>query len=271
MKATVENLYKNANYSYAELAMLIGYGFIIGFLFSFNKWGVNGIYNRAIGTQNFILYSIISILVIFIFTYIQKVVAVIVGAQTSHGLSWAFVLVSVVLCFVTAGKIIFFIPPTLFIKTDERHLIGRKPVGLSLKNLRVFALLPILVLTLVAVFFSQVLPFSHQVASAFYWVCFFTALYSLIPVEFIVNIPLLFAKEKAEVILSEHVTDKVETRGVSLGSLLFYGNMLNFFFALCFLLSSLISLAMTGFWFTILFACLVTFFATAVYFVNVEL
>jgi len=271
MRTTVENLYRNANYSYSELVSLLIYGFIIGFIFSYNKWGINGIYNRSIGLQNLLLYTIASIFVIFLFTYLQKIIGVFVGVHTSSHITWLFLVISILLCFVTAGKIIIFIPPTLNIKQEEHLMIGRKPFALSIKNLRVFALLPILCLTLLGVLFSNVIPLAHPVSSALFWVCFLTALYSLIPVEILINVPLLFAKEKAEIVVADTMTHKVETRGASLGSILLFGSRMNLAFALVFLLCSLISQVTTGFIFTVLFSFFIALFATIVYFTKTEL
>jgi len=263
MRTTIENLYKNANYTQSEFVMLVGYSFIVAFLLSFTGWGANGVYDRSIGLQNLLLHFIISLFVIFIFTYIQKIVSVFVGIRVSHDVSWIFLLASILLCFVTRGNVIIFIPPSLLIHSQERLQIGRKPFGLTIKNLRVFALVPIVVLVLIAVFFSEVVPLTHQISSAFFWTCFLTALYSLIPIEFIVNLFLLPARSK--------LPENVNTRGTSLGSILFYGSRMNLIFALGFIVCSLISLVITGFWFVTIFAFLITFFITAIYFVKVEL
>ncbi len=271
MRTTVENLYKNASYSHFELISILSFGFIIGFLFAFDNWGIGDVYNRSVGIQNLLLYVIAAIFVMFLFTYIQKVIGVLVGVHASHRVSWVYLAISILLCILSAGKLIIFIPPTLHIRQQEHLSIGRKPFAFSVKNLRIFALLPVLALVTIAVVVSEVFPISDAAASAIFWVSFLTVLYSLIPIEFLVNIPMVFAREKAEIIVSEHMTHKTETKGTSLGSILLFGSKMNLIFAFIFLICSLISQVTTGVIFTILFSFLVALAMTTIYFIKTEI
>lgn len=270
MRTTVENLYRNATYSYSELISIVCFGVILGFLFSFNDWGVNGVFNRDVGVSNFLLATIISLFVLFMFTYIQKVIGVCIGVHATHRVSWVYLLISVIVCFATSGVVVFFIPPTLCVSQIPHLSIGRKPFAFSIKNLRLFALIPILILVSISVIISKSLPLSSTVTSALFWVTFLTALYSLIPIEFITAILSLNMKDDME---ESHVTSahKLNSKGVSLGSILLYGSKSNFIFAIVFLISSAISQITTGFLFTILFAFLVAFGVTTAYFFKMEL
>lgn len=270
MRTTVENLYKNASYSQYELISILAFGFIIGFLFAFDNWGVGGLYNKSVGIQNLLLYSIACIFVLFVFTYVQKVIGVLVGVHASHQISWVYLVISILLCFLSAGKIVVFIPPTLHIRQLEHLSIGRKPFAFSIKNLRIFALLPLLALVTTAVIISELLPVSGAAASTIFWVSFLTVLYSLIPIEFLVSLPTVFARGKVEM-FSPSLAHNVETKGISLGSILLYGSKMNFIFALIFLICSLISQVTTGVLFTILFSFLVALSMTTIYFVKTEI
>ncbi|HLC66590.1 MAG TPA: hypothetical protein VJK52_03030 [Candidatus Nanoarchaeia archaeon] len=153
MGSLTENIRRYFAFSGEEIrAMMIGV-LTMAFVFSFNDWG-KGAFDIAIGLRNFINAAIVSTLAIVAHHGVQRIMGLYVGFKAEWRL-WTYgIIASLLIAFLSKGKLIFFAPGGMIAYHMAGHRLGAFRYGLNYWALSLCALSGSLMNMTLAIFFK---------------------------------------------------------------------------------------------------------------------
>ncbi|HLP80104.1 MAG TPA: hypothetical protein VK158_05695 [Acidobacteriota bacterium] len=268
MRASAQTIFTNVKFSHTETFLLIVYSFVVGFLVSFDNWGKPFDYSQ--GISNLVLAFILALLVTFVFVFAQKTMGFLMGVTVESVVSWKALLLSVLIAFASRGSVVFFLPPGIISHLKPFSMIGRRPYQFSVRHLSAISLFSVGAMSLLAIIGMNV-PLADFMRADLFLICFLTALYALIPIEFFLTIFHFMTASEPSVHVTEFGAKHEHAKPVSMGSLLLYGSRTRYVFALILVAASSIALFTSGIIFAFLFAVFVATLGMIVYFLKSEI
>ncbi|MFH1771076.1 MAG: hypothetical protein ABH828_05995 [archaeon] len=169
-------------FSLREQKEIIISAIIFGFILSFRKWGVNT-FDLFSGLSNWIIASILILIVMLANLSVQKIFALSVGARMHY--SWWFqgMLIGLFISFVSYGTIPFLFPGTTYFEHMEGLRLGQFRYKSGTKEMALASVAGVVTNVLLALIFSFL-----YLATNSHWVLYFIGLnflygfYSMLPV-----------------------------------------------------------------------------------------
>lgn len=107
---------------------------VMGFVVSFARWGDGATADLLVGFRNLLIGVLMSIVVLFVFSFASKVAAVKKGYLARFKISYGMVIASLVITFLTYGAIWFFPIGGITMETERRLRIGMFRYQFNLKE-----------------------------------------------------------------------------------------------------------------------------------------
>jgi hypothetical protein len=250
MRNTIALIKSHVRFTNHEVFLIIGYAFLVGFLFSFTQWGdADGVFSWIIGLSNLIYYSALSFIVILTTIFFQKLVGAHIGILPTFQLTWGYVIVPLLIAFLTNGKIIMFFPPGYITTESLRNMMGRNRYREAFSDFLRIGLTAIFICVVLGTFFSlkfiptQLIPIKE--------IFFFYAFYSLIPID------IIFSWNTKNPTISNAMSILYPSRSIYIFTIVFVA------------LAYILSLTQT-FFFTLLLSLLISFVAGLMWFLFKE-
>lgn len=248
MRTTIKKATRLISFSFHEIITFALTAFVIGFVFSFRRWGVDT-WDAFVGLHNLAYFTALAFILILVVVYLQKFTAAMHGFSVSFARSYTYLIIPIILSFFTNGYSLFFIPPGFTLKENLGLMLGRNRYRRGLSDYTLLGLIGTLVPTTLAIFFST--TFVGGLLPEFGTLIFLYVLFSLLPFDFIFR-------------------PFDGGTGVSYGSAIFYKSRTFYIYAFIYLASAYFMVVSESFVFTVLFAFVVSLIIALTWFLAKE-
>jgi len=180
-----------------EIKSLIIVILVFAFIFSFNDWGEDK-FDFVVGMSNFFVAIIIVGIAVLVHDSGQKLAALKVGFRAETQIWWYGILLALILCFISGGKLMFFAATGMWLHHMAIHRLGHFRYGPNVQAMGVISLMGPVANILVAIFvkFLQVnlhlIPMNSVFVDKFFFFSWLFALLNLLPVPPLDGSRLLF-------------------------------------------------------------------------------
>jgi len=118
------NYQKLLTFDKKEIINLIIGAVIMGFIAGFTKWGQGKIVDFRYGLNNLLIYTTISLIILFFFAISTKIIAIKKGYIVTYSLSMPMIITSLVLAFLTYGTLWFFPVASIQVEHNKKLRLG---------------------------------------------------------------------------------------------------------------------------------------------------
>ncbi|MFT4313479.1 MAG: hypothetical protein ACMXYA_03645, partial [Candidatus Woesearchaeota archaeon] len=125
MRSFITRIKNHVSYEPGEYITIILYTFIFSLIAQFYALSRFDFFDDGLLLAVFIQYMIIFLVILFLTSFIQKIVAVYIGSKIILKTSWLGLIISFFMTFLYAGFFLFFIPPGYDFEGKQKFLIGR--------------------------------------------------------------------------------------------------------------------------------------------------
>jgi hypothetical protein len=184
MRNTIALVKSHVRFSNHEVFLILGYALLMGFLFSFTKWGdETGAYSLSVGLSQWAYYAALSFIVVLSVIFFQKFSGSHIGIIPTFHVTWAYIITSLILIVLTNGKVLLFFPPGFVTEQSLRNMLGRNRYFEAFSDFIRIGASGIFLCVVFGIFFS--LKFIPQSLVPLKEIFFFYAIFSLIPIDII--------------------------------------------------------------------------------------
>lgn len=239
-------------YAIKEVQVILAYAILLGFIFSFNMWGVDGVVDISYGLYNFALFSALSFIGLVFLSATVKIAADRIHHTVTICMSKVGFIASIGLIFILQGVIPLFIPPFFIFDKKGLSFLGGVHQETSLRHYSFIAITGLIMLSILSWILLS-FSFTNPLFTVLPYIILFLIVYSLIPFEFLI-------------VLVEDLKG-----AVSLGTATFYRTRVGFVFLFLFIALGFFSIHYFDLLWTIVFSTTVAIIISFIYFYKIEL
>ncbi len=181
--ALKNNIKQYFKFSNDEIKAIIVTTIILGFVASFSEWGKD-VFDFKIGFINYFNAALIVGLAILVRVSVQRIAGLWVGLRVEYKEWFLGLMISLVLVFVTKGKLMFLVPGGIFLHFLERQRLGSFRYGLSYGTVGFVCFWGVVANVFLATVFkvlSLMMPYNPLLAKAVI-INMWMALFSMLPI-----------------------------------------------------------------------------------------